>query len=398
MSKEELAELIELHDGLFMAHLSLWQDMIDTARGRRTFTANDLGEHEAALGKARTVLDQAMSGADPATARRARALHDKRLMDRYGLLFDDQMTADIDMLVGNVMRSRPTLIVGDKGIAKTQLAKFVMSLFGSGSFVISVKGDLMSDELIGQVKHDKEQGTFRFYEGAVPTAMRSGLPVLLDEINFGDQAVIARLQEILLKKPGETAFIQEEGVEIEVKPGFVIMATANEASVRYRHREVLDPAIRDRFEILTRTYPDLDGDPLFGDTPSLSRLAWASEIDEDGGFSEHIQPASLEALVRVAAISQHLYAVPAREATIRFDNGEVSSAVREGAEPLLSDCITPRALVRAIEDSAPGNLPGRSLDAKLITRLVRALDQAGSSINWELMSTAAELAGIDVLR
>lgn len=391
-------ELVKLHELAFAAHLSLWGAMIDAACGGPAFTAENLTEHERAIEQAESDAAEAACNADPDIASRALALHDRRLMDEHGLLFDDDMFADVDMLVGNVLCARPTLIVGDKGIAKTQLAKFVMSLYGSDPIVISVKGDMMSDELIGQVKHDKEQQTFRFYEGAVPRAMRAGAPILLDEINFGDQAIIARLQDILLKRPGQTAFIQEEAAEIQVQPGFVVIATANEASSRYKHREVLDPAIRDRFEIISRSYPDLDRNPIMDSAPSLRRLALASQISPQGSMSPHIDADMLDALVRIAAITEHLYAVPAKEAAISFDEGTVKSVVHESAEPVLTDCITPRALCRTVEDSSSGNLPGRALDERLMNKLVRSLDQAGSNLNAKLVAQAAMLAGIDFVK
>ena len=226
--------------------------------------------------------------------------------------------------------------------------------------------------------------------------MRAGVPLLLDEINFGDQAVIARLQDILLKGPGESVFLQEEGIDLVVQPGFTVFATANEASARYRHREVLDPAIRDRFEVIERTYPDLDRDPLRRPSPSLMRLALCEAVDADGVFSRHLDRDLLNALVHLATLTEHLYAVPAKDAAISLEKDQAGSIVREDTAPLLTDCITPRALNRAVQDSAGGNLPGRHLDLYLIDKLLRTLDQAGSNHNASLARQAALLVGIDL--
>ena len=247
-----------------------------------------------------------------------------------------------------------------------------------------------------QMVHDAERGTFVFEEGALPRAMRAGVPLLLDEINFGDQAIIARLQNVLLKRPGEAVYLQEEGVSLTVQPGFTVFATANEASKRYRHREILDPAIRDRFEILERTYPDLDRDPLAKPSPSLTRLALSEAIDDDGIMSRHIDRELLNALVHLATITEYLYAAPAKDAVVKLDDGATSSSAREDANPLMTDCITPRSLNRAVQDSAGGNLPGRHLDLYLIEKMLRTLDQAGSHRNADIARQAALLAGIDL--
>lgn len=122
--------------------------MIDAAREKRSFTAEDLHRHEQAIALARANLGEAQGAATADEAVRARSLHDKRPMDRYGLLFDDGMIAGTDTLAGDTPYARPTLIVDDKGIAKTQLAKFATSLFRCGPLVVSAKSDLMSDELI----------------------------------------------------------------------------------------------------------------------------------------------------------------------------------------------------------------------------------------------------------
>lgn len=378
------------------AHLALWKAMIGAARAGRHFTDVELTCYEKEISRARKDLKAACANAQPAIAERAQAVHDRDTMQRYGLLFDRDLLSDLDTLVGNALSARPTLLVGDKGIAKTQMAKFVMRLFGTDPIVVSVKGDMMSDELVGKMVHDAARNTFVFEEGALPRAMRAGVPLLLDEINFGDQAIIARLQEVLLKRPGEKVFLQEEGVELVVQPGFTVFATANEASQRYRHREVLDPAIRDRFEIIERTYPDLDDNPLDRPSPSLMRLALCEAVDDDGIPSRHVDRELLDAFVWVATLTQHLYAVPAKDAMVVLDNEHTTRRVRESDTPLLTDCITPRALNRAVRDSAGGNLPGRHLDLYLIDKVVRTLDQAGSHHNADLTRQAALLAGIDL--
>lgn len=377
--------LISLRDKAFATHMHLWKTMVDAAVSGRLFTDAELTCFEARIQQAQRDLVTAEDQEDDQICLRAQACHDRALKIQYQLQFDDQMLSDIDRLVGNIINTRPTLIVGDKGIAKTQIAKFVMSLYGTAPLVVSVKGDMMSDELVGKMKHDKKNNTFVFQEGVLLEAMRKGVPLLLDEINFGDQAIIARLQDILLRRPGDTVFVQENDEEqITIRPGFMIFATANEASLRYRHREVLDPAIRDRFDIVMRAYPDLDHDPLLQSSPSLLRLAYSSAVDDQGILSDHIDKDILESFVHLTHITQYLYAVPAKDVSIELSDDQLKSVVKEDAQPLMSDCITPRTLSNVVQDCAAGNLPGRQLGCALIDRLVLSLDQAGSHHNAEI--------------
>lgn len=389
---DEVETLVQSLENIFQARMTLWQSMIDAACCNRPFTDVELAYHTKSIINEQAAYKEVASRMPPATCLCAQCAHDRDLKDRYELQFDAAIINDINRLVGNILNTRPTLIVGDKGIAKTQVAKFVMSLFNSDPIVISVKGDMMSDELIGKIKHDKEENTFVFQEGILLSAMKSGLPVLLDEINFGDQAIIARLQDILLKKPGESVFIQESGDEtIEVAPGFTVFATANEASVRYRHREILDPAIRDRFDIIIRNYPDLTNDPLIDTSNSLLRIALSSAVDTWGIPSPHINLPVLEMFVRLAHATQYLYAVPGKDISIQFSEDRVTSSVLEESQPLMTDCITPRTVSKIVADCAAGNLPGIALNYDLIQNLMRSLDQAGSTHNFELAEQVGAL-------
>ena len=369
---------------LFDVHMELWKAMVDAARGGRAFTDVELDCFEGRIALAQDLADEASREAGGEAFAQAQAACDRELKLRYRLQFDEQMIADIDRLVGNVASSRPSLIVGDKGIAKTQVAKFVMSLYGEEPIVVSVKGDMMSDELIGHLVHDRERQTFVFEEGALVRAMREGRPILLDEINFGDQSIIARLQDILVKIPGESAYIQEEDATVTVAPGFAVLATANEASLRYRHREVLDPAIRDRFDIVARSYPDIEGTSFLDSAPNLMRLALSSAVDEYGKMSRHIDEDMLRAFVRMAHATQYLYSVPTKDITVELSSDEATGSVRDTDHPLMTDCITPRTLSNIVADCAEGNLPGRRFDIALLDRIIDTLDQAGSRDNAEV--------------
>lgn len=391
----EFEKLYHLRQALFKTHHALWGSMIRAARLALPFTDIELAYRTKKIIEAQQALARACYTADRTAVIRSLCAHDRTLKEQYALQFDAPVIADINRLVGNIINTRPTLIVGDKGIAKTQIAKFVMALYGHDPIVISVKGDMMSDELIGKIKHDRKENTFVFQEGMLLTAMREGLPILLDEINFGDQAIIARLQDILLKKPGETVAVQEAGdSSLTIAPGFAVFATANEASLRYRHREVLDPAIRDRFDVIIRSYPDLESDPILDTPASLLRIALSSAVNAWGLPSKHLDLVMLESFTRLAHITQYLYAVPARDVAIDLGEDRATSMVLEDSQPLMTDCITPRTLSNLIKDCSAGNLPDLRLDASLIEKSIRALDQAGSTHNHELAQQAKLLLDI----
>lgn len=393
---ETLKELTLARRKIFAARMTLWKAMLTASRHQRPFTDTELSYYSRATQEAIEAYQERAATCSGELCLAAACAYDRALKQSYSLQFDRGMIEDIDRLVGNMSNARPTLLVGDKGIAKTQVAKFVMGLYDTEPIVLSIKGDMMSDELIGKLKHDAARNTFVFEEGVLLTAMRRGLPVLLDELNFGDQAIIARLQDILLKRPGEAVSVQESGEEsLRVAPGFVVLATANEASQRYRHRAILDPAIRDRFDIITRTYPDLTLDPLTQTSRSLLRIALSSAVDPWGTPSKHIDLAVLEKFVRLAHATQYLYAVPGKNVSIKFEEDHIASSVAEESQPLMTDCITPRTLSKTVYDCSSGNLPGRALNAEYLEIILASLDQAGSTHNYQIAEYVDSLLDFD---
>lgn len=378
--------LIEGYKYVFTTRFNMWQGMLQATREGRNFTDAELAFYEAKVSSAYGLVGEHAGKSDQEAVLRAHAAADHATLSEYKLLFDGQMLSTIDRLVSNLMDSKPSLLVGDKGIAKTQAAKFVAELWEPDKepIIISGHGDMMSNELIGQMEQDKDTRVFAFKEGKLVKAMREGRPVIIDEVNVGDQSVVMRLQDILLRRPGDRIMIQENGGDsIEIQPGFVVFATANEASVRYQHRNVLDPAFRDRYDVINLSYPDSDTRNPAQDVPrSLMRLALASAVDERGTISRHIDPAMLERLVRLSHMTQHLYSVPARNARLsNFNSGTGQSTSNFlDEEPVMSDCITPRTLVEMVQRCATGNKPGMSLETE-IERVIVGLDQAGSTSN-----------------
>lgn len=387
----DIAHVAEFYRTCFAARMGLWKRMITSAHEGRMFTDVELECYQRLVGRKRKDLRAARANAGPHVESMAQAVVDREHLERHGLLFDPQMTADVDQLVGNALCARPTLLVGDKGIAKTQLARFVCTLYDAEPVIVSIKGDTVTSDFAGQRDGDDAA----YPEGPLPYAMRNGLPLLLDEINFANQAIIARLHDILLRRPGDVVHFPELGQDITVAPGFVVFATANGASSRYRQRQTLDPALRDRFEIIVRTYPDLDPDAVGAPCPTLTRMALAYAVDDEGVLSRHIDDELLDVYVKVASISQRLYVLDAKRVARHIEDKALLEGIA-GDRPLIEECISPRSVCTTVSDSAQGNLPGRNLDLFLIDTIVRALDQDGTRRNADTVRTVALQAGINL--
>ncbi|HSX32785.1 MAG TPA: AAA family ATPase [Candidatus Saccharimonadales bacterium] len=352
----ELSTAFQANSAVLEAQLSLWNSYAGAAKDGRVITDVEVDYYterlQTAIEGAQTTMKQA--GVSPETATHAQAIHDRRTLEDYGLLFDEPMLRTTTQLCVNASSGRSSLVIGDKGIAKTQVAKFVSGLFapdGRPRF-ISGDGNMMKDEFIGKMTLSEKNGATvtTFHYGILTECMELGIPFVMDEINLIDPAIVMRLQDILLRKPGDTIFIQEDGGKpITIKPGFCVIATANEASARYQHRAELDPAFRDRFTILPIEYPDGDTVMLRTDElpTSLARLAYAFAVSRNGIASNHVTARDALWLASIAHASQQMYSRPAKDVNMGALGTRLTDVV-DDTEPRMSDCITPRRMVEIL--------------------------------------------------
>jgi MoxR-like ATPase len=390
-------ELLGAHEALLEARIDLWRAMLEAPKQNRQFTREEKAAHEVVIAKREKKIKKTQANGGDAVL--AIAGFDSKCLDEHNILFDNQMVEVIDRLVGNMMDGQPTLLRGDKGIAKTAVAKFASRLGYDGEpLVISGHGDMGTNEFIGEV--GLKDGKTYFKEGRIPQAAREGRPIILDEVNVADVAVILRLQDILLNlKPGSEMVLQENGQGgITVQPGFAVIATANEASRRYVHRQVSDPANRDRYDVISVDYPDLASlngstDVLRRNMANLRRLAYAAVSDHEGNITG-VTSDEVEKLVTLASATQLLYSQPATSALREVAGVSETTAGALDDEPIMTDCITPRRLYADLDRLAPGNKPGfnfRSVVESLVERLDEGDQTHNSDIARHLLSEIAKI-------
>lgn len=362
---------------IFEGQIEIWQHRAYASHQGRVITDVEARHFATELKAAQQEAAMRTKDLDPRAMTLAQARHDCTTLESHGLLFDEATIRTVDRVVDNIVHGRPTLLVGDKGIAKTKVAEFAASLFSGDENVtiISGHGGMMSDELVGKIDLIEGKGTV-FQEGKLVKCMREGRPTVLDEVNLADQPVMMRLQDMLLRRPGQSVVLQENGNEpIVIRPGFCVIATANEASARYHNREQLDPAFRDRFDIIRVDYPDA-GTPHIAEYPSVNiRLALAHTVTRSGRTIPHVSPVEAVTLARLAHATQRLYSQPAKDVAGNLRN--TTSDLIDTDEPLLTDCITPRKMTAILQRVATGTLTSSTIASEM-HQAVATLDQHGS--------------------
>lgn len=276
--------------------------------------------------------------------------HDRRTAKKEldsGLLMTEQMQQIISEALPALLRGEPALLVGETGGAKTALAEYISNhYFEVEPELISGYGDVNSYQLMGKQELREENGATvsDFVPGPIVRAMESGRPVILDEINAMPAELLKRFNKIMQLRPGDTFTIQEDsGRHVEIKPGFCIIATANEKSKRYKGVDDLSVEFQNRFgaNVYRVRYPDANAaytDPAIEN----DRLATAAVVDKRGDFPVDINPNDFDNFVRACFMSQQIFSGNHGEGFKNFLTTEQQLDNKPGLEETV---LAPRTMI-----------------------------------------------------
>lgn len=282
---------------------------------------------------------------------RTRMNIERRRQFERGLVQTDQMKAIVDELLPSLVQGRPALFVGDTGGAKTALAEHISRhYFGAEPEFISGYGDINSYQVMGKMGLKNEEGATvdHFVAGPIVRAMEAGVPLILDEINAMPPEFLKRLNKIIQLSPGDVFTVQEDsGREVTIQPGFVIMATANEKSKRYKGVEDLSVEFQNRFgaNIVRVSYPD--NNVVYGQPPLENAIiARAALTDRSGTMVDDIPANELEQFIRACHVTQQVFSGNYGQG---FDDYRSPESRADGRPGLDEAVLAPRTMVALLE-------------------------------------------------
>lgn len=293
-------------------------------------------------------------------------LREYRSQLREGLLLTEQMRGIISEALPALASGEPVLLLGETGGAKTALAEH-LARHGvrREPELVSGYGDITGAQLIGA--HELRAGSEAqggatvsvFVPGPLLRAMIEGRPVILDEINAMPAEFLKRLNRILQLRPGDRFGVQENaGRQIDIAPGFAILATANEQTPhRYRGIDRLSAELVNRFGANSYRvrYPDSGLD--YADFPAENALiATAAAVDDRGELPLGLSADELIRVARAAFISQQVFAGRHGEGFSDFVSTDREIDGRPGLEEAVLAPRTLVAILRKVAVSA-GSVP-----------------------------------------
>ncbi|WP_186162586.1 AAA family ATPase [Burkholderia gladioli] len=197
-------------------------------------------------------------------------------------------------IVRDIAENRRILLIGHTGTGKTSLIEQAAAHSAHGVLRANMNGQTTVGDFVGfwTVKG----GETLWVDGVLPTAMRAGLWLIVDEIDFAEPAILAVLTAVL--EPGGRLLLKERGDEIVAPhPGFRLFATANAAGAmsRFRHlyqgANLMNDAFLDRWRVYQIDY--------------LSPAEEAEVLRRT--FGARVSPAMAETLAAIAAACRRAF-------------------------------------------------------------------------------------------
>ncbi|AME25653.1 MULTISPECIES: AAA family ATPase [Burkholderiaceae] len=160
-------------------------------------------------------------------------------------------------ILQDIVENRRVMLIGHTGAGKTSLIEQVAARSQHGVLRANMNGQTTIGDFVGfwTVKG----GETLWVDGVLPTAMREGLWLVVDEIDFAEPSILAVLTAVL--EPHGRLLLKEKGNEL-VAPhaSFRLFATANAVGAMsvYRHlyqgANLMNEAFLDRWRVYLMDY------------------------------------------------------------------------------------------------------------------------------------------------
>jgi len=158
----------------------------------------------------------------------------------------------IDDVCQDVIENKRIMLVGHTGTGKTSSIEQIAARIGQGVTRVNMNGQTTIGDFVGM--WTVKGGETVWVDGTLPKALREGLWLIVDELDFAEPAILSVLNAVL--EPNGKLMLKEKGhEEVTPHPDFRLFATANAVGcmAAYRHlyqgTNIMNEAFLDRWRV-----------------------------------------------------------------------------------------------------------------------------------------------------
>lgn len=161
-------------------------------------------------------------------------------------------------VIDSIHAGDKVLLTGEAGTGKTSMIEQIAARIGQPVLRVNLNGETRISDFLGRlnvVASDKGSET-HWVDGILPTAMKQGYWLILDEIDMAEPNILSLLHPVL-EPNGRLVLKENKGEEVKPHPSFRIFGTANgigsqmNRSDTYAGVNQMNEAFLDRWHIIT---------------------------------------------------------------------------------------------------------------------------------------------------
>ena len=191
--------------------------------------------------------------------------YDKSILDNKNFILTPKSIERIKKLSYYISKGVPVLLEGPSGTSKTFSTEFACLVAKTKKPLIkfNISSDTVPSDLLGKMFSDKNSlEGISSQEGHFLRAFKYGHPLLLDEINLGNQAVLECIEGVL---DSEIISIEVPGFPLTIikkHPDFALIATQNPNKGLLANKiQNLGKKFMSKFQVIT--FPEFTEDELY---------------------------------------------------------------------------------------------------------------------------------------
>lgn len=166
-------------------------------------------------------------------------------------------------VIDSVLAGDKVLLTGEAGTGKTSMIEQIAARINQPVLRVNLNGETRLGDFIGRITVVSGEGgsVTQWNDGILPTAMKMGYWLILDEVDMGEPNILSLLHPVL-EPNGRLILKENAGEEVKPHPNFRLFGTANgvgkqqDRADAYAGVNQMNEAFMDRWHVIAMPHMD----------------------------------------------------------------------------------------------------------------------------------------------